>query len=208
MVKTKKTAIPLDNKDEGIVKINAREYAEFVKYKTSQANKKTRIDEQVNLYFEVLRTYFEDTFIMNHLPGLDKFFSLQSFSNIAAIGVNLFNIPMDDMLTLIHAWIAELYELNPDMVWKLPQVAKPHALDDTDDEAIAIVENLMDVRIALYIELVQFLEKELLDTERETNDYLAKKDMLLQTMQMIWMLTFNEIHKVPQGEEVKKPNVH
>jgi len=31
MVKTKKTAIPLDNKDEGIVKINAREYAEFVK---------------------------------------------------------------------------------------------------------------------------------------------------------------------------------
>jgi len=93
-------------------------------------------------------------------PGLDKFFSLQSFSNIAAIGVNLFNIPMDDMLTLIHAWIAELYELNPDMVWKLPQVAKPHALDDTDDEAIAIVENLMDVRIALYIELVQFLEKE------------------------------------------------
>ena len=67
------------------------------------------------------------------------------------------------MLTLIHAWIAELYELNPDMVWKLPQVAKPHALDDTDDEAIAIVENLMDVRIALYIELVQFLEKELLD---------------------------------------------
>ena len=94
------------------------------------------------------------------------------------------------------------------MVWKLPQVAKPHALDDTDDEAIAIVENLMDVRIALYIELVQFLEKELLDTEREPNDYLAKKDMLLQTMQMIWMLTFNEIHKVPQGEEVKKPNVH
>ena len=189
-------------------KEEAREYAEFVKYKTSQANKKTRIDEQVNLYFEVLRTYFEDTFITNHLPGLDKFFSLQSFSNIAAIGVNLFNIPMDDMLTLIHAWIAELYELNPDMVWKLPQVAKPHALDDTDDEAIAIVENLMDVRIALYIELVQFLEKELLDTEREPNDYLAKKDMLLQTMQMIWMLTFNEIHKVPQGEEVKKPNVH
>lgn len=91
--------------DSGYVRVNAREYAEFLKYKTAKRGEGLRSEDQINMYFEILRSYFEDTFITDHLPGMDRYFSIQSFSNVAAMGINLLGIPMEDMLALIHGWI-------------------------------------------------------------------------------------------------------
>ena len=63
-----------------------------------------------------------------------------------------------------------------------------------------VVTNLMDIRTSLFLEMKQFLEKELLNEERDGKDYMVKRDTLIETVRLIWMLTFHEIHKVPTGD--------
>ena len=130
--------------DSGYVRVNAREYAEFLKYKTAKRGEELRSEDQINMYFEILRSYFEDTFITDHLPGMDRYFSIQSFSNVAA----------------------------------------------------------------LFLEMEQFLEKELLNEERDGKDYMVKRDTLIETVRLIWMLTFHEIHKVPSGGNAGAAQIH
>uniref|UniRef100_UPI00307F8DA9 hypothetical protein n=2 Tax=Allisonella TaxID=209879 RepID=UPI00307F8DA9 len=152
--------------DSGYVRVNAREYAEFLKYKTAKRGEELRSEDQINMYFEILRSYFEDTFITDHLPGMDRYFSIQSFSNVAAMGINLLGIPMEDMLALIHGWIGEMKSVNPELLWELPQVMDPEEVDG-EEEAVPVVTNLMDIRTSLFLEMEQFLEKELLNEERD-----------------------------------------
>lgn len=193
--------------DSGYVRVNAREYAEFLKYKTAKRGEELRSEDQINMYFEILRSYFEDTFITDHLPGMDRYFSIQSFSNVAAMGINLLGIPMEDMLALIHGWIGEMKSVNPELLWELPQVMDPEEIDG-EEEAVPVVTNLMDIRTSLFLEMEQFLEKELLDEERDGKDYVVKRDTLIETVRLIWMLTFHEIHKVPAGGNAGDAQIH
>ena len=181
--------------DSGYVRVNAREYAEFLKYKTAKRGEELRSEDQINMYFEILRSYFEDTFITDHLPGMDRYFSIQSFSNVAA------------MLALIHGWIGEMKSVNPELLWELPQVMDPEEIDG-EEEAVPVVTNLMDIRTSLFLEMEQFLEKELLNEERDGKDYVVKRDTLIETVRLIWMLTFHEIHKVPTGGNAGDAQIH
>ena len=71
--------------DSGYVRVNAREYAEFLKYKTAKRGEELRSEDQINMYFEILRSYFEDTFITDHLPGM---------SSLPSNSASSFSIPM------------------------------------------------------------------------------------------------------------------
>ena len=171
--------------DSGYVRVNAREYAEFLKYKTAKRGEELRSEDQINMYFEILRSYFEDTFITDHLLG----------------------IPMEDMLALIHGWIGEMKSVNPELLWELPQVMDPEEVDG-EEEAVPVVTNLMDIRTSLFLEMERFLEKEMLNEERDGKDYMVKRDTLIETVRLIWMLTFHEIHKVPSGGNAGAAQIH